>query len=170
MQDELKAIQKRVGTTFIHVTHDQEEAMAIADHVIIMNHGRIEDQGSPERVYGRPATRFTATFMGESTILPGRIAAGGQIETALGTFPAKGAPIGAAVHVAIRPEHVALGSQIAAVLHDVAYQGSFKRVTAIPLANPEIRLLARLPAEMDAKTGDHVSLTIDPSRVTILKV
>ena len=76
MQDELKAIQKRVGTAFVHVTHDQEEAMALADHVVVMNHGRIEDEGSPERVYGRPATRFTATFMGESTVVPGTTANG----------------------------------------------------------------------------------------------
>ena len=75
MQDELKAIQKRVGTTFVHVTHDQEEAMALADHVVVMNHGRIEDEGTPERVYAQPATRFTATFMGESTIVPGTVSA-----------------------------------------------------------------------------------------------
>ena len=71
MQDELKAIQKRVGTAFVHVTHDQEEAMALADHCVVMNDGRIEDEGPPERVYSRPATRFSATFMGESTILAG---------------------------------------------------------------------------------------------------
>ena len=106
MQDELKAIQKRVGTAFVHVTHDQEEAMALADHVVVMNHGRIEDEGTPERVYARPATRFTATFMGESTIIPGT-AAHGMIETPLGRFPA---PQGA-TQVAIRPEHVALGGR-----------------------------------------------------------
>ena len=72
MQDELKAIQKRVGTAFVHVTHDQEEAMALADLCVVMSHGRIEDTGPPERVYRRPRTRFTATFMGESTILPAR--------------------------------------------------------------------------------------------------
>ena len=53
MQDELKAIQKRVGTAFVHVTHDQEEAMALADHCVVMNHGRIEDEGPPERVYAQ---------------------------------------------------------------------------------------------------------------------
>ena len=68
MQDELKAIQKRVGTAFVHVTHDQEEAMALADLCVVISHGRIEDTGQPERVYRRPRTRFTATFMGESTI------------------------------------------------------------------------------------------------------
>ena len=53
MQDELKAIQKRVGTAFVHVTHDQEEAMALADHCVVMNDGRIEDEGPPERVYAQ---------------------------------------------------------------------------------------------------------------------
>ena len=75
MQDELKAIQRRVGTAFVHVTHDQEEAMALADHCVVMNEGRIEDEGPPERVYARPATRFSATFMGESTMLPAEVTA-----------------------------------------------------------------------------------------------
>lgn len=73
MQEELKAIQKRVGAAFIHATHDQEEAMALADHCVVMKEGQIEDQGAPERVYARPATRFTATFMGESTLFSGRV-------------------------------------------------------------------------------------------------
>jgi spermidine/putrescine transport system ATP-binding protein len=164
MQDELKAIQKRVGTAFIHVTHDQEEAMALADHVVVMNHGRIEDQGMPERVYGQPATRFTASFMGESTIIPGTTE-DGFIITALGAFPADGA----ARHIAIRPEHVRLGGAIAATVRDVVYQGSFKRVLAIPVAAPEIKLLARLPAETEVKVGDVVSFSFDPAQVIVLK-
>ena len=64
MQDELKAIQKRVGTAFIHVTHDQEEAMALADHCVVMNQGRIEDEGPPERVYARPARAFQRDLHG----------------------------------------------------------------------------------------------------------
>jgi spermidine/putrescine transport system ATP-binding protein len=161
MQDELKAIQKRVGTAFIHVTHDQEEAMALADHVVVMNHGRIEDQGAPERVYARPATRFTATFMGESTILPGAVS-DGMIGTALGRFPAPQA----ARHVAIRPEHVGLGGGISATVTDVVFQGSFKRVTAS--ANG-VELLARLPADATVAPGQQVSFGIDPSRVIILE-
>ena len=73
MQDELKSIQKRVGTTFIHVTHDQEEAMALADLIVVMNKGRIEDQGEPQRVYSHPGSCFTATFMGESTLIEGSV-------------------------------------------------------------------------------------------------
>ena len=64
MQDELKAIQRKVGTTFVHVTHDQEEAMAIADRIVVMNQGRVEDFGRPEDIYLRPKTLFTANFHG----------------------------------------------------------------------------------------------------------
>ena len=161
MQDELKAIQKRVGTAFIHVTHDQEEAMALADHVVVMNHGQIEDQGPPERVYARPATRFTATFMGESTIVSGTVT-NGMIDTPLGRFPAPAD----ARQVAIRPEHVSLGGPIHGEVVDVVYQGAFKRVTA-RLNGTD--LLARLPAETALTTGSRVSLGIDPDHAIILK-
>jgi spermidine/putrescine transport system ATP-binding protein len=161
MQDELKAIQKRVGTAFIHVTHDQEEAMALADHVVVMNHGRIEDQGTPERVYARPATRFTATFMGESTIVPGTVS-NSMIDTPLGRFPASPG----AAHVAIRPEHVSLGGPIPAVVTDVVYQGSFKRVTA---RTGHVTLLARLPAETAIGAGQEVTLSIDAKHAIVLK-
>src|ERR1044072_5032232 len=107
MQDELKAIQKRVGTAFVHVTHDQEEAMALADHIVVMNHGRIEDEGAPERVYARPATRFAATFMGDSTALEAVVIAAADrtvfASTGLGEFPiAAEAPVGAALLLALR--------------------------------------------------------------------
>ena len=168
MQDELNAIQKRVGTAFVHVTHDQEEAMALADHVVVMNHGRIEDEGAPERVYGRPATRFSATFMGESTILDGRVGADGRVATALGIFDLAGGNAGQMVHVAIRPEHVQIGPGIAATVKDVVYQGSFKRVAAAPAQAPEVALLARLPAYAAVAEGSAISLQIDPAQVILL--
>ena len=116
MQDELKALQKRVGTAFIHVTHDQEEAMALADHCVVMNHGKIEDQGPPERVYSRPASRFSATFMGESTLLSGQGAGsrhGRDQDRHAGravSVEAAGEP-GFDVSLAIRPEHITLEPQ-----------------------------------------------------------
>jgi spermidine/putrescine transport system ATP-binding protein len=133
MQDELKAIQKRVGTAFVHVTHDQEEAMALADHVVVMNKGHIEDQGTPEKVYARPATAFSATFMGESTIIDGH---------------------------AIRPEHIEIvkskGSLGQAVVTDVVYQGSFKRVLA---EAGNTVFIARLSADAEVKVGQSVHLS-----------
>jgi spermidine/putrescine transport system ATP-binding protein len=143
MQDELKAIQKRVGTAFVHVTHDQEEAMALADHLVVMNRGRIEDEGTPEKVYARPATRFTATFMGESTIIG---------------------------NVAIRPEHIKLaegeGNLGRARVTDVVFQGSFKRVTA---QGKDTMFLVRLPADAVVKAGQEISLSCDAAHRIELK-
>jgi spermidine/putrescine transport system ATP-binding protein len=144
MQDELKAIQKRVGTAFVHVTHDQEEAMALADHVVVMNKGHIEDEGTPEKVYARPATVFSATFMGESTIIDGH---------------------------AIRPEHIEIvksgGSLGAAVVTDVVYQGSFKRVLA---KAGDTVFIARLAADADVVVGRRVQLNCEKkNRVRLQK-
>ena len=74
MQIELKAIQMEVGLTFLHVTHDQEEAMDMADTVAVMNKGRIEQMGSPEKLYDRPHTVFVSKFLGQSNLFVGDVA------------------------------------------------------------------------------------------------
>jgi spermidine/putrescine transport system ATP-binding protein len=73
MQIELKAIQIEVGLTFLHVTHDQEEAMDMADTVAVMNKGRIEQMGAPEALYDRPKTVFVSKFLGQSNLLVGQV-------------------------------------------------------------------------------------------------
>ena len=73
MQLELKRIQHEIGLTFVHVTHDQEEAMTMADSIAVMNQGRIEQLGPPEELYERPATAFVAGFLGASNLLPGTV-------------------------------------------------------------------------------------------------
>jgi spermidine/putrescine transport system ATP-binding protein len=73
MQIELKRIQQDVGITFIYVTHDQEEAMTMSDRICVMNRGRYEQMGTPEELYERPATRFVASFLGASNLLPGTV-------------------------------------------------------------------------------------------------
>ncbi|MBC7291997.1 MAG: ABC transporter ATP-binding protein [Actinotalea sp.] len=73
MQTELKRIQLEVGQTFVHVTHDQEEAMTMADTVAVMNHGRIEQMGAPEELYELPRTAFVANFLGQSNLLAGQV-------------------------------------------------------------------------------------------------
>ena len=70
MQDELKALQKRLGITFVFVTHDQHEALSMADQLAVFNDGRIAQIGTPEDIYARPATRFVADFVGSSNVLP----------------------------------------------------------------------------------------------------
>ena len=78
MRAELKEIQRAVGTTTVFVTHDQHEALGLSDRVAVMNHGRIEQLGTPEEVYERPVTAFVADFVGASSVLTGR-AAGGHL-------------------------------------------------------------------------------------------
>ncbi|MDP2772008.1 MAG: ABC transporter ATP-binding protein [Nocardioides sp.] len=73
MQIELKRIQTEVGLTFVHVTHDQEEAMTMADTVAVMNGGRIEQMGAPEELYEAPATTFVANFLGQSNLVAGKV-------------------------------------------------------------------------------------------------
>ncbi len=70
MQDELKALQQRLGITFVFVTHDQHEALSMADHLAVFNDGRIAQTGTPQDIYTRPATRFVADFVGSSNVLP----------------------------------------------------------------------------------------------------
>jgi ABC-type Fe3+/spermidine/putrescine transport system ATPase subunit len=107
--DELRAILTRVGVTSLYVTHDQAEAFAIADWLVLMNDGRIEQQGPPEAVYRRPATRFAARFLGLSNLVDGQVIAREQdtllIETPLGPLRVGGdAEPGTAVTLVIRPE------------------------------------------------------------------
>ncbi|MER9588793.1 ABC transporter ATP-binding protein [Mesorhizobium australicum] len=179
MQDELKAIQKRVGTAFIHVTHDQEEAMALADHCVVMNDSRIEDEGPPERVYARPATRFSATFMGESTILAGTVIETMDM-TSIVTTPvgpvslASALPLGSTAALAIRPEHLVLGAVSAgtklgkADVSDVVFQGSFKRVLATSVEEPSLRFVAKLPATAIVHAGDRVAISCDTDQIIVL--
>ncbi len=73
MRAELKKLQTSLGITFVHVTHSQEEAMALADLIVVMNEGRIEQADTPRAVFERPATAFVARFMGDHNVLSGRI-------------------------------------------------------------------------------------------------
>ena len=112
LMNELRAILKGAGVTAIYVTHDQQEAFAVADRVIIMDRGRKVQEGKPEDVYQRPATEFVARFLGLENLLPGRVVEAGPplvVETALGrltTADSPALPVGQAVTVLIRPEGV----------------------------------------------------------------
>jgi ABC-type Fe3+/spermidine/putrescine transport system ATPase subunit len=111
LMNELRAILKGIGVTAIYVTHDQQEAFAVADRVVIMDRGRKVQEGRPEEVYQRPATEFVARFLGLENLLPGRVVAGPPlaVETALGrltTTDSSALPMEQAVTVLIGPEGV----------------------------------------------------------------
>jgi spermidine/putrescine transport system ATP-binding protein len=173
MQAELKAIQRRVGATFVHVTHDQEEAMALADRIVVMNAGAIEDQGPPERVYRRPATRFAAEFLGEITLIPGVVAPGGEVRTPLGPIPAlTGVAAGRRVLLGVRPEHVGEGPGALdlgpARVVETVFQGAHRRAALQPALAPDLRVLALLPAGTDAAPGAMTRLRLRVDDLAIL--
>jgi len=106
MQVELRQIQRAVGITTILVTHDQAEAMALSDRIVIMNEGRVEQIASPDRAYEAPASRFVATFLGKSNVLMGRIAQG-RLEIGEETWPSPCRVDAGSVAVTVRPEKIA---------------------------------------------------------------
>lgn len=108
MRAEVDAILQQSGATTVLVTHDHEEAFAMADRVAVLNRGRLEQLGTPEVVYHLPTTPFVAEFVGQADFVPGTVE-GVQVRTELGVFPnASGFPTGMAVSVMIRPDDVAL--------------------------------------------------------------
>ncbi|MGI9501282.1 MAG: ABC transporter ATP-binding protein [Geminicoccaceae bacterium] len=171
MQDELKAIQSKVGTTFIHVTHDQEEAMAIADKIVVMNQGRIEDIGPPEQIYTRPRTRFSAGFLGEINFFEGE-GRGNVLSTPFGSIEVN-APVGPVI-IGVRPEAfrepgrgpaASLGS---ADVIDEAFFGTHYRCHLKPEVAPDMTLIAHLPQSASPKPGDRVDLAVDVDRLILL--
>src|SRR5918996_1686354 len=107
MRDELRAIQRSVGITTVFVTHDQAEALGLADRIAVMNRGRIEQLGAPREIYERPATRFVADFIGGSTVLRGQAVAADRVVVAASTLQVIGGralPADGDVELAIRPE------------------------------------------------------------------
>jgi len=117
MRTELRAIQKRVGITFVYITHDQGEALTMSDRIAVMSDGRIEQVDTPDRLYDAPGSAFVATFVGENNVLRGRVGqqANGMLsaETPLGPVQAanpRGLGAGAEAMVFVRPERVQLGA------------------------------------------------------------
>lgn len=182
MQDELVKLQRSLGATFIHVTHDQEEAMSIADKVVLLNKGKIEDMGPPERVYRQPASMFAATFMGDTNILKGVVSSAANgvvtVETSVGTIRTDGeARVGRDVHLSIRPETLHVGkarthdcvSLGKGFLQDVVYQGAYRRSRIIVGGASPTSLLVHLPVDFPVAQGAETAVWVKPSDIALVK-
>jgi iron(III) transport system ATP-binding protein len=127
MREEIRSVQQRLKLTVAYVTHDQSEALAVSDHIIVMDHGVIAQRGTPQELYESPKSEFVAGFMGEAMLFPARADAAGMVSLGpLRIAPRRGVTEGA-VKVAVRPEawHIGPpGAGLAARLAKAAYQGS----------------------------------------------
>ena len=133
MREEIRSLQQRLGLTVAYVTHDQGEAMAVSDQVVVMDHGRIAQAGTPRELYERPASEFVATFMGEAVLFDAVVAPDGGVRLGpLAVRTSQPTPSGAA-RVAVRPEawdvRPAGTTELAATVLSVAYLGSIHEYT-----------------------------------------
>ena len=177
MQVFLKQIQRRIKTTFIFVTHDQDEAITMSDRIVVMSEGRIEQTGDPKDIYFRPRTRFVAGFFGDNNLIPGTLAEPGEVETALGRLPVRNDASlakGIKVLLTIRPESLRLGQaavSIDAEVEEAMFGGALTKLLLRSSADPSIRLDVRLSGTDRANApavGDKVSVTYDPADAVVV--
>ena len=174
MQLELKAIQHDLGVTFIHVTHDQEEAMTMADRIAVMSKGRIEQLGTPLELYERPQTRFVAGFLGVSNLLSAAVVGEERVRLDDGTelrVPAQLQP--GRVAVGIRPEkiniHGAGDNRLAGTVVERAYVGVATQYI-VETAAGRLTVYAQnaRPGAEGAVPGDRVTLGWDSRSAFVL--
>jgi len=169
LQAELRAIQRKTGRAFLHVTHDQQEALALADRVVVMADGRIAQVGTPVEIWERPTNRFVAEFMGFRNVWPVEGREGDAMRIAGTAIPAPGG-MGAARFVAIRPERVRLGPPYRG---DALLRGVVSTRTYTGNAwTHEIRLssggLLEASGERAWPEGEAVHASLDPAHLVPL--
>ncbi|MCX7888389.1 MAG: ABC transporter ATP-binding protein [Rhodobacteraceae bacterium] len=173
MAEELRALHDRMGATTVYVTHDQLEAMQMGDKIVVMNHGVVEQFGTPQDIYDRPATMFVADFIGSPAMnflrFEGRLPAGAEAVTLGGTVhavPRLAEAASGRLVLGVRPEHVRLDDAAPYRARVVAteYLGTTQIIT---LDTPDGQLKARAPAALPARVGDMTGLTFNPQTVTL---
>lgn len=160
VREEIAWVLRDAGTTAVLVTHDQAEALSLADTVVLLLGGRVEQVGPPAELYHRPASLAAAAFVGEIVELAG-IASGGLVGSALGTVPVRGKVPDGPVTVALRPEQVALagtGSGVSARVVEHRYYGPDTVIRA-RLTSGEI-VAVRMPGYAARPPGDEIALTV----------
>jgi iron(III) transport system ATP-binding protein len=169
LRDEIKQLQRRLGVTTVMVTHDQEEALSMADRIVVMNHGVIEQVGTPTDVYSRPTTAFVADFVGTMNFLDGTAADGGNL--AVGGLrlaaPRHGLAAGAGARIGFRPEDVrvvqaASPNSFEASVRGLDFLGSFGRATLSVKSQPGTVFSADFSANVlrDLALTEGVDLTV----------
>lgn len=171
MRDEIRALQQRLKLTVVYVTHDQSEALAVSDRIIVMNQGAIAQMGAPRELYERPANRFIAGFIGDANLLEGALAADGQLALGPLTVPSsRGDLPPGPVTVAVRPEAWRIGEAGADTIPGrvvkAAYLGGYCEYTIATaqgeqfVVSPDVRVLRA--------AGTDVGLTLGETGIAII--
>ena len=181
MQLELKKLQKKLGITFIYITHDQEEAINMSDRIAVMNHGTFEQIGSPDEIYNHPKTSYVATFVGNANILKGKaeelegdkvrvsLAGGSVLAAADGNTPAKAAP----VTLAVRSENIVLDEScqrgLLAEVVEKSFAGGLLRVVLKLTDGTEV-IASRYGIDASVQPGQNVTCFFEPENAVLVDV
>jgi iron(III) transport system ATP-binding protein len=179
LRHEIRALQRRLGVTTIMVTHDQEEALSMADRIVVMNHGSIEQVGTPTEIYRMPASAFVADFVGAMNFLHATVVDKGRVTLgalALDCTAELPLPAGAAIQICIRPEDVQMRGIDAdtpnvfeARLADMEFLGSFFRASLHPAAAGDLTVQGdfsiNLVRDLGLVTGQTIRIALPPDRL-----
>ena len=181
LRHEIKALQRTLGVTTIMVTHDQEEALTMADRIVVMNHGAIEQVGTPQEIYRRPATAFVADFVGSMNFLAGTLMAPDKVRVAGVDFACPvqaGLAPGQKVSLCIRPEDVRVRDLPADIVNRVPVEvaeldfvGAFCRATLRAQAAADVALTAdfssNLIRDLGVDVGTKLDIALPPDRLRV---
>jgi iron(III) transport system ATP-binding protein len=178
LRHEIKALQRRLGVTTIMVTHDQEEALTMADRIVVMNQGAIEQVGAPQEIYRLPTTSFVADFVGSMNFLDGTLAAPDRVAVGALSFacpPQDGLAPASRVRLCIRPEDVRvrdlpadIANRLTVEVAELDFVGAFCRAT---LRAGEVALVAdfssNLMRDLGVERGRKLDVALPPDRVRV---
>ncbi|MGE0733207.1 MAG: putative 2-aminoethylphosphonate ABC transporter ATP-binding protein [Alphaproteobacteria bacterium] len=181
LRHEIRALQRRLGLTTIMVTHDQEEALTMADRIVVMNHGVIEQDGTPLAIYRGPRTPFVADFVGTMNFLDGKLVSDARVRVGAQDLVCggdHGVPVGAAVRLCIRPEDVQVRSVDAATpnaltvtIESIDFLGPYGRAQLTPEVNGVPPLTAdfssNLMRDLGVAVGQRLVVALPPDRLRL---
>jgi ABC-type Fe3+/spermidine/putrescine transport system ATPase subunit len=169
---EIRDLQRRLGITALYVTHDQAEALAISDRIVVMNEGRIEQVGDPNAIYRTPKSSFVADFVGAANIVDAKNLGGGTFDTPIGRFAIPGAACaaGGQVKLSWRPEDMTIAAggsaNIAgARVESVVFRGNF--IELVVAVSGQL-LRAQVASDVSVKQGDRLDFALPPDRIRIV--
>ncbi|HAP77799.1 MAG TPA: spermidine/putrescine ABC transporter ATP-binding protein, partial [Acidimicrobiaceae bacterium] len=170
LQDELRALHREVGITFVYVTHDQEEALTMSDRLAVMNAGRVEQVGTPHDVYDMPVSTYVADFLGLANLVPAH-ANGGGVDLLGASVPTASSGVVGDCTVLLRPERIRIvaldDATIGGTVTDVVFAGPVTHVTASVL-DQSLHVVLPNDGSPLPSVGDHVGLLFSHDSMRVL--
>ena len=171
MRSELRQLQQKIGITTVYVTHDQEDANAVADRIAVLDKGRIQQIGTPIELYDHPATRFVAGFLGTANMIDGQVQPDGRFVADGFVVDSVGGPAGPAA-VSVRPQDIMIGPAGTGVAATVASREFLGSVTRYRLRIGSNEITVDVPHRRDVTpvpVGADVGVVIDPRQAALLR-